>query len=46
MDNAEVKAVRIKLTAEEIRRLEAADQSGAKVVGHDLFRFAVWKQRS
>lgn len=40
-------AVRIKLTAEEIRRLEeAADQSGAKVLGHDLFRFAVLKQRS
>ncbi|MBR3045661.1 MAG: aldo/keto reductase [Oscillospiraceae bacterium] len=40
-------AVKIKLTAEEIRRLEeAADQSGAKVLGHDLFRFAVLKQRS
>lgn len=47
MDNTEIKAVRIKLTAEEIRRLEeAADQSGAKVLGHDLFRFAVLKQRS
>ena len=31
----------------EIRKLEeAADQSGAKVLGHDLFRFAVLKKRS
>ena len=39
-------AVGIKLTAGEIRRLEeAADHSGAKVLGHDLFRFAVLKKR-
>lgn len=40
-------AVNVKLTSGEIRRLEeAADQSGAKVLGHDLFRFAVLKKRS
>ena len=40
-------AVRVKLTAEEMRRLEeAAAMSGAKVLGHDLFRFAVLKKRS
>ena len=40
-------AVGVKLTAEEIRRLEeAAALSGAKVLGHDLFRFAVLKKRS
>ncbi len=40
-------AVRIRLTPEEIRRLEAAAGcSGAKVLGHDLFRFAVLKKRS
>ena len=39
-------AVGIKLTAGEIRRLEeAADHSGAKVLGYDLFRFAVLKKR-
>ena len=40
-------AVNVKLTPGEIRRLEeAAEQSGAKVLGHDLFRFAVLKKRS
>ena len=40
-------AVSIKLTPEEIRQLEnAADKSGAKVLGHDMFRFAVLKKRS
>lgn len=40
-------AVNVKLTSGEIRRLEeAADKSGAKVLGHDLFRFAVPKKRS
>jgi aryl-alcohol dehydrogenase-like predicted oxidoreductase len=40
-------AVNVKLTPGEIRKLEeAADQSGAKVLGHDLFRFAVLKKRS
>ena len=40
-------AVGVKLTSGEIRRLEeAADKSGAKVLGHDLFRFAVLKKRS
>ncbi|HOC35181.1 MAG TPA: aldo/keto reductase [Ruminococcus flavefaciens] len=37
-------AVGVKLTSGEIRKLEeAADHSGAKVLGHDLFRFAVLK---
>ena len=40
-------AVNVKLTSGEIRRLEeAAEQSGARVLGHDLFRFAVRKKRS
>ena len=40
-------AVKVKLTSGEIRKLEeAADKSGAKVLGHDLFRFAVLKKRS
>ena len=40
-------AVNVKLTPGEMRKLEeAADQSGAKVLGHDLFRFAVLKKRS
>ena len=40
-------AVRIRLTPEESRRREAAaDCSGAKVLGHDLFRFAVLKKRN
>jgi aryl-alcohol dehydrogenase-like predicted oxidoreductase len=40
-------AVNVKLTPGEIRKLEeAADQSGAKVLSHDLFRFAVLKKRS
>lgn len=40
-------AVNVKLTPGEMRRLEeAADQSGARVLGHDLFRFAVLKKRS
>lgn len=40
-------AVSAKLTAEEMRCLEeAAAMSGAKVLGHDLFRFAVLKKRS
>ncbi|WP_295157542.1 aldo/keto reductase [uncultured Ruminococcus sp.] len=39
-------AVRVKLTAGEMRRLEeAADKSGAKVMGPDIFRFAVLKKR-
>ena len=39
-------AVNVKLTPGEIRKLEeAAEQSGAKVLGHDLFRFAVLKKR-
>ena len=39
-------AVDVKLTSGEIHRLEeAADKSGAKVLGHDLFRFAVLKNR-
>ena len=39
-------AVDVKLTSGEIRKLEeAAEQSGAKVLGHDLFRFAVLKKR-
>lgn len=40
-------AVTVNLTPGEMRKLEeAADQSGAKVLGHDLFRFAVLKKRS
>ena len=40
-------AVNVKLTSGEVRKLEeAAEQSGAKVLGHDLFRFAVLKKRS
>jgi len=40
-------AVNVKLTSGEVRKLEeAADQSGARVLGHDLFRFAVLKKRS
>ncbi|HOO05988.1 MAG TPA: aldo/keto reductase [Ruminococcus sp.] len=40
-------AVNVKLTPGEVRKLEeAAEQSGAKVLGHDLFRFAVLKKRS
>ena len=40
-------AVTVKLTPGEMRKLEeAADQSGARVLGHDLFRFAVLKKRS
>ena len=40
-------AVTVKLTPGEMRKLEeAADQSGAKGLGHDLFRFAVLKKRS
>ena len=39
-------AVAVRLTDGEIRRLEeAADSSGAKILGHDLFRFAVLKKR-
>ncbi|MBQ5310856.1 MAG: aldo/keto reductase [Oscillospiraceae bacterium] len=39
-------AADIRLTPGEIRRLEeAADRSGAKILGHDLFRFAVLKKR-
>ena len=39
-------AVEVRLTHGEMRRLEeAADMSGAKVLGHDLFRFAVPKKR-
>ena len=39
-------AVQIKLTEEEIRRLEqAADSSNAKVMGHDMFRILVPKKR-
>ena len=39
-------AVNVKLTPGEIRKLEeAAEQSGAKVLGYDLFRFAVLKKR-
>ena len=39
-------AVNVQLTPGEIRRLEeAADMSGARVLGHDLFRFAVKKGR-
>lgn len=39
-------AVSVKLTSGEIRRLEeAADKSRAKVLGPDLFRFAVLKKR-
>lgn len=39
-------AVNIKLSSKEIRRLEEmADLSGAKVLGPDLFRFAVLKKR-
>ena len=39
-------AVRIRLTTGEMRRLEeAADKSGAKVLGPDMFRFAVLKKR-
>lgn len=40
-------AVNIRLRPGEMARLEeAADRSGAKVLGHDLFRFAVLKKRS
>lgn len=39
-------AVSVKLTPGEMRKLEeAADKSGAKVLGHDIFRFAVLKKR-
>ncbi|MBQ5330922.1 MAG: aldo/keto reductase [Oscillospiraceae bacterium] len=39
-------AAEVKLTPAEIRRLEeAADNSGARVLGHDMFRFAVPKKR-
>jgi aryl-alcohol dehydrogenase-like predicted oxidoreductase len=39
-------AVNVKLTSGEIRKLEeVADKSGAKVLGSDLFRFAVLKKR-
>jgi len=38
-------AVRVTLSDEEIRRLEkAADQTGVKILGADMFRFAVKKE--
>ncbi|MBQ7990422.1 MAG: aldo/keto reductase [Oscillospiraceae bacterium] len=39
-------AAQVTLTQAEIQKLEeAADRSGARVMGHDLFRFAVPKKR-
>ena len=39
------RAVKVTLTAEEIGRLEkAADKTGVKILGADMFRFAVKKK--